>query len=234
MAQRADGADSRTRERSKRPVKVAPAVRDARRVAATKRLVSMRFWLLGKGFHAALDAMNFAAGFHKGMRADGIDPEFDHQVAIAHYVRTLKGVRRLQKVLCAVFLHDVREDYGVEDRVVRDRWGGAVADAVECLTKVFGGVRKSAEAYFDAIAADAIASIAKGADRVHNLSTMVGPFSPAKQREYVAETKTWFLPMLKAARRRFTRQEAAYQNVKHAIVLQLDLLDALHAAPARV
>lgn len=198
-----------------------------------KREISLRYWLLGRGYFKAIEAMEFAASYHTGTRKDGVTPEFDHQISIAHYVRTfIDGLDYPEETLCVVFLHDVREDFDVTDDVIRGRWGDRVADAVEAMTKTFRGTKKDPQMVFDAIAADPIASVAKGADRVHNHQTMVGVFTIEKQKDYIAETELFFLAMLKRARRLFARQEPVYENIKHMLTSQIALIKAIHAASA--
>lgn len=47
-------------------------------MSAQKRLVSLRYWLIGRRYFTALEAMEFAAAHHTGFRKDGKTPEF-HQ-----------------------------------------------------------------------------------------------------------------------------------------------------------
>ncbi len=87
---------------------------------------------------------------------------------------------------------------------------------------------KEHDAYFCGIADDAIASLAKGGDRIHNLQTMVGVFSREKQLKYVNEVRTQFFPMLKQARRAFPQQERAYENIKHVLEGQIELIEVIN------
>jgi hypothetical protein len=59
---------------------------------------------------------------------------------------------------------------------------------------------------------------------------MVGVFTIEKQRDYIQETQDYILPALKEARRRFPRQEPAYENIKHMLKSQIELLQAAHSA----
>lgn len=196
-----------------------------------KREISLRYYLQGAGFFQALEAMEFAQRYHTGFRKDGVTPEFDHQISIAHYVRTMRSqLMHAEDTISVVFLHDVREDYGVSDEEIRERFGDRVARAVDAMTKTFRGEVRSEQLVFAQIAADAIASVAKGADRIHNLNSMVGVFSKDKQLSYVEEAETLFLPMLKTARRLHVRQEGVYENIKHMITSQISLIRAMHAA----
>lgn len=198
-----------------------------------KQRIALRYWLAGAGYHLAAEALAFAEAHHRGTRKDGVTPELSHQVAIVSYLRTLvPHLAQPEWTLAVGLLHDVREDYEVADAEISSRFGPEVARAVDAMTKCFAGVARPEAEVFAAIGADPMASVAKAADRIHNQHTMVGVFSPEKVASYVAETRQWFLPMLKTARRRFPRQEAAYENAKLVLESQLVLLDAVVAATA--
>jgi (p)ppGpp synthase/HD superfamily hydrolase len=203
-----------------------------------KRYVFLQGYLYGKGYHTALRALEFARARHTGKRKDGFTPEFQHQVEIALYLSTLKDVRDEETTLAAALLHDVMEDYDVEREEMERLFGKALADTVWRLTKVHKGVKKDLGAYFAEIAGDPVASLVKAGDRIHNVQSMVGVFSPAKQAEYIEEVERWFLPMLKAAERAFPDQAKAYLNARHLLKSQLALLrprprDAAHFAKRR-
>lgn len=188
-----------------------------------KLRVSLRYFLLGKEFYLAADALEFASVYHNGFRKDGITPEFQHQVEIAHYLRTLlPSFIHPEETLTAAILHDVTEDYGVLSSTIADRYGDVVSVAVNLLDK--NG--KTPEVYYKGIAGNPIASIVKGGDRIHNIQSMVGVFSPEKQAKYIKEVEEHFFPMLKLARRKHVRQENAYENIKHVLTSQLELLKA--------
>lgn len=204
---------------------------------AEKLSLSMRYWLLGMAqnkpeYALALKAFDFAASYHTGKRRGG-DPEFIHQLSIGHYLRTLApSLQYPVETLAAAALHDLVEDYFVPLEQVRLLFGCLVADAVEKLSKQTerNGPKKELKLYFEAISVCPIASVVKGADRIHNLSTMQGAFSQAKQLEYISETETYFIPMIKTARRSFGVQEPVYENIKLMLSNQLELLKAIHSA----
>ena len=194
---------------------------------------TLRYYLAGKGWHIALKAMNFAEHYHTGTRKDGEIPEFDHQVRIAHFVRTLPDLLYPEETIAAVFLHDVEEDYDVPIGEVEKLFGEQIAFSTGLVTKRLkdkGLSEAYNEVYFAGIRNDPIASIVKGGDRVHNLQTMIDVFDLEKQKTYVKEVKEHFLPMLKYARRLFPEQEAAYMNIKHMLVSQIELIEAMHRA----
>jgi (p)ppGpp synthase/HD superfamily hydrolase len=194
-----------------------------------KREISLRYWLQGAGYFDALRAMEFGSRYHTGVRKDGVTPEWDHQVSIAHYVRTLAhSLIHPENTISVVFLHDVREDYGVSHEEIVSMFGVQVAQAVDAMTKTFRGHKRPEALVFEQIAADPIASIAKGADRIHNFNSMVGVFNTAKQLAYIQEAETWFMPMIKHARRLHVRQEPAYENIKTVLRSQINLIQAIH------
>jgi len=190
-----------------------------------KKIITLRYWLLGRGYHVALQALEFAAAFHTGMRKDGHTPEFDHQITIALYIRTLVDLLdQPEETLASVFLHDVCEDHDVGFDEIEAQFGRPIRDAVIRLTKVHRGIRVPPEIYYSKIAKSPIASIVKAADRMHNMQTMSKVFSEAKQVSYIKETTDYILPMLKEARRTFTRQEPVYENVKLVLLTQIELI----------
>lgn len=188
-----------------------------------KLRISLRYFLIGKGFYETADAFEFAGNHHDGLRKDGKTPEFQHQIQIAHYIRTLlPSLEHPAETLTAIALHDLCEDKDIDHSEIYNRYGQLVGEAVFLLDK--NG--KTTANYFDGIAGNRIASIVKGGDRIHNLQSMIGVFSSDKQQDYVKEVEDYFLPMLKIARRSFLKQEAAYENIKHMLESQVELLKA--------
>lgn len=193
-----------------------------------KRKIALRYWLLGRGYNLALEAMEFGAFHHNGVRKDGVTPEFDHQISICHYIRTLPNLRDMEKTIVVGLLHDVSEDYGVLREELVRRFTEECAAAIWTMTKEFKGVKRNPVEVFESIANDPLASIAKGADRGHNFNSMVGVFTPTKQIDYVKEGEKHFIPMIKKARRLFPDQEPAYENVKHLLTTQMAMVRAMH------
>lgn len=187
-----------------------------------KLKLSLRYFLLGREYYKALDALEFGEPLHDGFRKDGVTPEYQHQIEIAHYIRTLiPSLLYPEDTITAVLMHDTPEDKDVSHATIAARYGDRVGHAVFLMDK-------HSNADFSAIGRDPIASVAKGGDRCHNLRTMHSVFTQAKQLSYIEEAKSTFLPMLKVARRAFPQQEAAYENIKHVMKSQLILLEALN------
>jgi len=192
-----------------------------------KLRAAIRYYLIGRNFNVALKAMNFAEKFHDGIRRDKITPEFDHQVRIALFVRTLPNILHPEETLATVFLHDVPEDYDVVHDEIARMFGNDISVATELVTKTLS-YAANPQLYYDGIANNPISSIVKGGDRVHNIQSMIGVFDKHKQIDYMNEVREFFLPMIKTAKRNFPEQEAAYENIKHMLESQLELIQAIH------
>jgi len=193
-----------------------------------KMKIALRGKLAGMGFHKAVEAMNFAEKLHDGKRKDG-QHEFSHQVSQACLALTLlPHVDYPEELLTTIFLHDVCEDKGISYEEIEAKFGIVVKGAVNFMTKIYKGDKIDNNMYYRMLASCPIASLAKGFDRVHNLMTMNGGFSPEKQVSYIEETLEYTVPMLKEARRKFPTQELAYENIKFIFTNQVQLYNALN------
>ena len=122
------------------------------------------------------------------------DPEFIHQLSQVQYARTL------------------------ENHLV-DPEGTFVTIFLHDIVEDHDGTTD----YINMVG-DERASFAKGCDRLHNFGTMGGVFSPEKQMRYTKECMDHIIPMLKLARTTHVEQEAAYHNVKHVLMIQMELV----------
>lgn len=203
-----------------------------------KLKTAMRYWLLGQEYFMAYKAMEMGLLHHNGSRKDGT-PEFSHQIFQASFARTLlPSILYPEETLATIFLHDIVEDCGVEIDEINTEFGAWVAEAVEYMTNVefvadlrpasIGlsvPIKKDPAVYYNSMIDDPIASLAKGIDRMHNHQSMTGVFSTEKKRSYIDETKTYILPMLKGARKKWPAQDAAYHNIKHVLLTQIELIE---------
>lgn len=199
-----------------------------------KLLISARYWLLGMAEHDAdyfkvIEAMELGLEHHDGYRNGG-DPEFIHQLGIFHYLRTMhKHLRDPKMVYTLVFLHDALEDPNQRTKVfisphdIAQRFGEPVLVKLKKMSKQVLG-QPNPDFSLDAVFSDPDTSVAKGGDRVNNVSSMIGVFKRARLERYVKETMEEFLPRLKQARRAFPDQEAVYENVKLELVGTLTLI----------
>lgn len=195
-----------------------------------KLRTAMRYWLLGSNWHVALKAMEMGLEAHSGERKNG-NPEFSHQMFQAQFARTLPGLMSPEETLAVIFLHDIVEDHNVPISTIYAEFGTEIGLGVDLMSDVDAqGNPRPPENYYPAMVASPLASIAKGIDRMHNFQSMIGVFTREKQERYIEETREHILPMMKAARKRYTQQEPAYQNIKHVLLTQMDLIRAMHRA----
>ena len=195
-----------------------------------KLYLSLRYYLIAaakfdKNYVPALNMLEFAKDVHVGTRKDGSTPEFQHQLEIAHFMRTLSDLRNPALVIGLALGHDVLEDYSnkapfVTYEQVADISSREMADEIMLISKEYKGVKLATEEYYRNLANTPHGSIAKGGDRIHNQSSMAHVFTTTKQMSYVEETANFVLPMLKIARRKFFDQEAAYENIKFVLKSQ--------------
>lgn len=190
-----------------------------------KLFTGLKYFLLGREYFVALKALQFARKYHSGTRKDGFTPEFQHQLEICHYLITLAQVKNQEMVLTAALLHDVMEDYNIPVETMNVEFSKDITQIVLRLSKVYQGTKKDLTSYFKEISLCPVASVVKGADRIHNLQTMGGVFSKAKQKEYIEEVKKYFLPMIKEASYNFPEQSMAYHNIKHLLKSQISFVE---------
>lgn len=189
-----------------------------------KLTIALRYWLLGRNYFDALKALEFAARYHTGTRKDGT-PEFSHQIWQANYIRTLeKSLDDPEGTLITTLCHDLLEDYPVAGETMISMFGKERGTSIIRITKIRDGIKVPDDAYYGEMAEDVRASVAKGGDRIHNHQTMQGAFTRQKQLSYMQETDDLLMPMLKVARRRFPSQELAYENIKHVLRTQMELI----------
>jgi len=206
-----------------------------------RRLSALRGHLRGAGFNMALEALEYARGFHTGRRKSG-EHEFSHQVAIAFHVLDLPGLLYPEETIATVMLHDTVEDYGQHhEAVILNRFGVRVHSGVMSVTKkipVFvDGVKvhvieRDEVELFAAMSGEPIGSIVKPADRGHNQKTMGGAFTQEKQVSYVDFTDELIIPMMKRARHLFPQQYRAYMLLQDKLESQAALVRSWAAAKA--
>ena len=193
-----------------------------------RQLAIMRGWLEGRSYYVALDALEVCRQLEQGTRKDGQTPKFDHQLSVAQLIGSLSPhLMYPEDTIAAAFLHDILEDHWATwpRSAIEKRFGPRIAEAVFLLSKKSAGFTKTPNHYFTEMAGNPIASLVKASDRVHNLQTMQGVFSPDKQAAYIREVEDRFYPMIRTARRRFPSQYGAYGNLQIFLLCQCDLLE---------
>lgn len=192
-----------------------------------KLFVAFKYFLVGRKYYLALKALEFARNYHSGLRKDGNTPAFEHQLEIAMYLSTLQNLPNEEVVYAVALLHDVMEDFEISKEEMEQRFGKEVTDSVWLLTKKYKGNKKDTDQYFNDIAKNPIAALVKGADRIHNVQSMLNVFSKEKQEKYLEEVETYFLPMIKKAKYAFPEHSGAYFNIQHMLKSQTELFRAI-------
>jgi GTP diphosphokinase / guanosine-3',5'-bis(diphosphate) 3'-diphosphatase len=145
-------------------------------------------------------AFNFAKAAHKGIKRRSGEPYIMHPLAVARIV--IKEIGLGSTSICSALLHDVVEDtdYTVED--IENLFGPKVAQIVDGLTKISGGVfaEKASEQAENfrklliTMSEDIRVILIKMADRLHNMRTL-GSMPPAKQYKIAGETQYIYAPL---------------------------------------
>ena len=145
-------------------------------------------------------AFRFAREAHAGVRRRSGEPYIMHPIAVAKIASQEIGLGSTS--ICAALLHDVVEDtdYTVED--IRRHFGDKIAQLVEGLTKISGGIfgdKASAQAenfrkLLLTMSEDIRVVLIKMADRLHNMRTL-GSMAPNKQYKIAGETLYIYAPL---------------------------------------
>ena len=145
-------------------------------------------------------AYKFAKNAHAGVRRRSGEPYILHPIAVARIASQEIGLGSTS--ICAALLHDVVEDtdYTVED--IRAQFGDKIAQLVEGLTKISGGIfgeHASAQAenfrkLLLTMNDDIRVVLLKMADRLHNMRTL-GSMAPNKQYKIAGETLYIYAPL---------------------------------------
>ena len=132
-------------------------------------------------------ALRAALAAHAGQKRKG-DPELPYVSHPVHVALILARLGLGESVIQAALLHDVVEDCDDWDELrVRETFGGEVADIVSALTedKSLGWDERKRRAIEDVARMSAEAAHVKAADKLHNLSSLVGELERASDPDTV-------------------------------------------------
>lgn len=204
-----------------------------------KLKIALRYFLIGganacsnpkdrQRYSEAASIMEWAQSVHDGKRKGG-EPEFIHQIQMAHLIRTYwMSLDQPIETLVACLVHDTAEDYPerlAELKAFPELGEGAIRDSIR-LSKIRDGKKIGMDLYSSELAKCPRCSVVKGVDRINNLQSMIGVFADAKQAQYIEEAKEWIVPIVKQARRNFPAQECVFENIKLIMQSQMSLLEA--------
>lgn len=174
-----------------------------------EELIKQEYWYLIEDYKSSVHnlnyelidkAYNFATNAHHGARRRSGEPYMIHPLSVARIV--VKEIGLGTTSICASLLHDVVEDtdYTVDD--IRNIFGDRIANIVDGLTKISGGVfaeQASTQAenfrkLLLTISEDIRVIMIKIADRLHNMRTL-SSMPPAKQYKIAGETTYIYAPL---------------------------------------
>lgn len=145
-------------------------------------------------------AFQFAKQAHRGIRRRSGEPYILHPLAVARIV--VKEIGLGSTSICAALLHDVVEDTEYTKEDIENLFGPKIADIVEGLTKISGGVfgeQASVQAenfrkLLLTMSEDIRVILIKIADRLHNMRTLA--YQPIeKQYKIAGETQYIYAPL---------------------------------------
>lgn len=145
-------------------------------------------------------AFNFANHAHHGVRRLSGEPYMMHPLAVARIV--VKEIGLGSTSICAALLHDVVEDTDYTTDDIRNLFGDKIAQIVDGLTKISGGVfgdkaSEQAENFRKLLLTmsdDIRVVLIKIADRLHNMRTL-GAQPKEKQYKIAGETQYIYAPL---------------------------------------
>lgn len=162
-------------------------------------------------------AVEMAKEAHAGQTRKGSDePYVAHSLRTALLLLEVAEQKHNAAVICAGLLHDVEEDTKMTANDVEDDLSPQVGDLVRALTHP---PRKDGETkfernmrYLESMRWEGRDThIVKSADRLDNVLTMEGAFTPERREEYLKETKDAVLPLTLAC------NTALYHALKDAL-----------------
>jgi (p)ppGpp synthase/HD superfamily hydrolase len=189
-----------------------------------KQISYLNGYFQGKELFRAVIAMNLALEYHTGERKDGAK-EVSHQFELVSYLIPIFELHEkdlFEDLVCIAFLHDLVEDYAYPLSYIHDSFGDLVQNGVASVTKKQGFHKLEAdyEEYYAGIEKANIRGIlVKMADRLHNLSSMIGApsFTMKKREDYISEVMTFMIPTAKKVRK-------AYPKYYQVITFMIQLL----------
>ena len=144
----------------------------------------------GRGFPETQKALAYAKQAHEGQfRMPGDTPYINHPLTMVCHALAM-GLED-DVLLAALLLHDVLEDCPVRTDEL------PVNEKVRRIVALVTKTGREEQAYYADIAGDLRACLVKCIDRCYNLGTMALGFSKEKIAQYVAETETYYPPLLK-------------------------------------
>lgn len=207
-----------------------------------KEYTYLKGFAMGRCMPETLQALNFARKAHQNQYRRGGQAYIVHPLTMACQAIAV-GIDD-DKIIAAILLHDVVEDctLSLNDLPEEPRISRRTKTAIGALTFVKPAcaegedvktyedrVHFAKKCYYENIAKDDIASLAKIIDRCHNISTMAGAFSKQKLKDYIEETETFVMPLIRSTKDSFPEYQNALFILKYHITSVLDSVKGIMA-----
>jgi Na+/proline symporter len=147
--------------------------------------------------HTIIKALDLIKRYHSGVKRKSGEPFFTHPISVALIVLQYS---QDQDAILAALLHDTVEDTSISLPQLEATFGHTLAFLVRKATNLEDKLKRISLADYENIQRltyyeDPRAALVKLADRLHNMRTIKGHSSLAKQKNIASETLNFFVPL---------------------------------------
>ena len=147
--------------------------------------------------HTITKALDLIKRYHSGVKRKSGEPFFTHPISVA---LILLQYSQDQDAILAALLHDTVEDTSISLSQLEATFGPTLAFLVRKATNLEDKLKRISLADYENIQRltyyeDPRAALVKLADRLHNMRTIKGHSSLAKQKNIASETLNFFVPL---------------------------------------
>lgn len=184
---------------------------------------------IGRDWHDTLQALYIARHAHAHQTRKSGEPYIIHPLTVACHLVAM-GVME-DPIIATALLHDFKEDCNGDIDALP--CAEAVKHAIDLVSFDKNwylentGLQKqeALRVHYAAIAKDRIATLVKLADRCNNVSTMAGVFNTEKLVEYIDETRTYVLPLVRTAKNQWPEYSDPLFIMKYHITTATDAIE---------
>jgi GTP pyrophosphokinase len=179
-----------------------------------KEMIYLKGLSKGMGLYNTLKAINIANILHEGQKRRTGEDYIIHPVRVASALSAL-GIHD-DSILATALLHDVIEDCGITKDQLIHQYGlnPQIAENVQILSK---NKDMSTKVYYERISSNPTCLLVKISDRCHNVSSMVGGFTPEKMKSYIEETEEYIYPLCKYGKNFYPEYSDQIFSMKYQI-----------------
>ena len=181
---------------------------------AHKEMIHLKGLAKGKDLQNTLIAITAATELHEGQMRKSGNPYIDHPMRVTSELVALKIYDDI--ILASALLHDVIEDCKASSELLIYKYG-LDPQIVENVKKLSKTKNMDTALYYDILKQSPSLILIKGADRCHNISTMVNGFTVEKMKLYVEETENHVLPLLHYGKNHYPKYSDEFFVMKYHI-----------------